>query len=235
MALFTVSVSKLGTYYLPMMPALAVLVARCFDRADEPRRMAAWCVGAFAILAVPGVLIASRVDPRLPAFGWLFFAALVATPVLAASARLFAIGRPLPAFQAVLASLALAMIPGVFATRDFDNRRCIRSLLSKNEARLRSADAILCDRSPVGEVEWYLNLPAIYMGDQHDFSSGRSIAGQNQRFLESGQISEFLKTHPRTILLTLARKRDDVVHDYPMFHEVDIDEGFLMLASPEVK
>ncbi|MCE9583710.1 MAG: glycosyltransferase family 39 protein, partial [Planctomycetes bacterium] len=56
MAVFTISVSKLTTYYLPMFPALAVLTAQGLGRGGEPRRITAWVLGVFAV-AIPTVVL----------------------------------------------------------------------------------------------------------------------------------------------------------------------------------
>ncbi|MCE9581896.1 MAG: hypothetical protein K8T20_05195, partial [Planctomycetes bacterium] len=246
-AVFTISVSKLTTYYLPMFPALAVLTARGLGCGGEPRRITARVLGIFAVAIPTVVLVAPHLiehilkgdaltSARLALSGAMPIAlALVLGAAAGLTGWLFARGRSFHACQAMLAGFALAMLPGAAMIHRFDNVRSTRQILLRNADLIRSADAVISDRSPIGLPEWYLGVPVWYMGAPHDFFSGRDLAPEKGRFLEIRAVPEFLKTHPRTVLLTVLRKREDMQGDYPTFHEVDLDEGNVLLASPEVK
>ncbi len=235
MAVFTVSVSKLTPYYLPMFPALAILVARMFSPATAPRRMAGWTLAALAAAFPVAAAGMAAFDARVPLFGWMSLAAIIAAATFAAGARLLLRGRSSLAFQLLLAGVALAAIPGYRAVEPFDSLRSSKSLLLRNAALLRSCDAILSDRGPVGQPEWYLRVPVIYMGDQHDFMSARLFAPGRLHSMGWEDAPRFLDGHPRTVLLSVARKKDDLARSYPDFRIIDEDQGNLLLASPAVR
>ena len=78
---FTSSHSKLPTYILPIVPALAVLLApRIAERAGEIRR-AAWVMGAIVLVVAAGLIVyAARKNGVVPfpMFAWCAIAAFVA-------------------------------------------------------------------------------------------------------------------------------------------------------------
>ncbi|MEK7467643.1 MAG: glycosyltransferase family 39 protein [Planctomycetota bacterium] len=235
MALFTISSSKLATYFLPMMPALAFLVARSLCAPDGPRRAAAWTLGTLAALAPVAAVVAVIADKQDLCTFWMPIAAVVAAAGFAVAARFLALNRTPAALQSALAGLALASIPGVFVLAPFHNNRSPASILARNADSLRAADAILNDGDRVGYVEWSLRLPVTYLGNPHDFLSGRNLAPEKGRFLENDQLPAFLKAHPRTFLLLAERKRKDLPEEYPSFREVDSDQGHILLISSETK
>jgi 4-amino-4-deoxy-L-arabinose transferase-like glycosyltransferase len=57
---FSISHSKLPTYILPMMPALAVLLAPYVAKREGSVPVAAWITGAIVVLVAIGVVIAAR-------------------------------------------------------------------------------------------------------------------------------------------------------------------------------
>jgi 4-amino-4-deoxy-L-arabinose transferase-like glycosyltransferase len=234
-ALFTVSSSKLATYYLPMMPALAFLVARSLCAAEGPRRLAAWTLGTLAVLAPIAALVAELADRTGKITFWIPVAALVGAAGFGAAARFLALGRAPAAFQAALAGLALAALPGAFALGPFNSNRSPAAIIARNADNLRTADAILNDGDRVGYVEWALRVPVTYLGNPHDFLSGRNLAPDKGNFLDTDKVPEFLKAHPRTYVLLAARKRKDLEEEYPQFREVDSDEGHILLISTETK
>ena len=60
MFFFSISHSKLPTYILPMMPALAVLLAPCLVKRAASVSIAAWTAGALLVLAAIGLVIGAR-------------------------------------------------------------------------------------------------------------------------------------------------------------------------------
>ncbi|KAF0244170.1 MAG: glycosyl transferase family [Planctomycetota bacterium] len=235
LAVFTLSSSKLPTYFLPMMPALALLVARSLCAPDGTRRSAAWTLGALAALAPVAAVVALIVDKQGLVTFWIPIAAVAAAAGFAAAARFLILGRPPAALQAAVAGLAIAALPGALALGPFHNRRSPASIIARNADALRSADAILNDGDRVGFVEWALRVPVTYLGNPHDFLSGRNLAPDEGRFLNNDQIPAFLDAHPRTFLLMAARKRKDVQKEFPSFREVDSDQGHVLLISTETR
>ena len=60
MFFFSISHSKLPTYILPMMPALAVLLAPCLVKRAASVSIAAWTAGGLLVLAAIGLVIGAR-------------------------------------------------------------------------------------------------------------------------------------------------------------------------------
>lgn len=233
MAVFTASSSKLPTYFLPMMPPMAVLVARRLCAPDGPRRATAWIFGGLAAAAPVGAVIGLFADRRGHATWWIPAATVVGAAGFALAAHFLARNRVPAAFQAALAGLALAVFPGACAIRGFDQDRAPASILARNEALLRSSDAVLNCGDRVALVEWSLRLPVTYVGSPHDFVSGRDLAPDKGRFLELENLPEFRRRHPRITILADERNRDEIQRDFPGFREIASDKGHVLYVSPE--
>ncbi|MCC6740920.1 MAG: glycosyltransferase family 39 protein [Planctomycetia bacterium] len=233
MAIFTASSSKLPTYFLPMMPPMAVLVARSLCAHDGPRRATAWVLGVLAAGAPVGAVIGLFADRRGHATWWIPAAAVVGAVGFAFAARLLARGRVPAAFQAALAGLALAVFPGAFAIRAFDEDRAPASILARNESLLRSSDAVVNCGDRVALVEWSLRLPVTYVGNPHDFVSGRDLAPGRGSFLDLDDLPQFRRAHPRITILADERNRDEIQRDFPGFREIASDKGHVLFVSPE--
>lgn len=233
LGIFTVSASKLPTYFLPMMPAMAILVARSLCAPNGPRRAAAWTLGLIAAAAPLAGVIAMLVDRKGVVTAWIPVASVIGAAGFGVAARLLALGRVPAAFQAALAGLALAALPGAFAIRSFNNDRSPASIIARFSPLFHDADAILNCGDRVGYVEWILRLPVTYVGAPHDFLSGRDIAPGKGRFLDMDDFPAFHKRHPRIVILADERNRDRLDHDFPGFREIGSDLGHVIYVSPE--
>lgn len=233
LGVFTISASKLPTYFLPMMPPMAILVARGLCAPGGPRRAAAWTLGAIAVAAPVAGVVALVIDHKDAMTLLVPIAALIGGAGFAVAARLMARDRAPAAFQAALAGLALAALPGAFAIAPFNNDRSPEAILTRYSATFRDADAILNNGDRVGYVEWVLRLPVTYVGLPHDFISGREVAPDKGRFLELDNLPEFRKAHPRITILADERKRDKLIRDFPGFREIGSDLGHVIFVSPE--
>ncbi len=211
--LFTLSVSKLATYFLPMYPALAILVARLFLR-ESSRRSAALLLAVLgAAIPLAGLLLLDRFfeAPRWLPFG----AALLALGGgLLAAAALRASGRARAAALAVVAGLALAIAPASNGLETTATRRAPRALLQGNAELLAACDPLLAAHFPVGMIEFYLQRQPVILGRARAYAAGRALAPEAGEFLANEEFGRFVAAHPRICVLAEEKVAKLLLADY---------------------
>ncbi len=232
--IFTLSKAKLATYFLPIYPAMAILVARNLGAACPPARIVTWGFGGIAA-AIALSPIALAFLPPVEGAAWLAAGAIVLAAGFAGAAILAARGQALRAPLAVLLAGALAAVPISGGLGAIDARASSRDIIHRNEALLREAPVVLSLRAPVGMVEFYLHRPVVHISTPHDFETARALAPEAGRFIEYSEVEEVLLANPgAVILLERSRRRlEKLPHFFPStrFETVDVDEGFAIVRA----
>jgi 4-amino-4-deoxy-L-arabinose transferase-like glycosyltransferase len=160
--LFTLSVSKLPTYYVPALPPLALLVARGLRLPGDGRAVALVMSGlAMLAAATMGFVIVWPEAGGGPSGQALALASL-ATGAFAAG-LLFRAQRPAGAGLAHAGGLLLAILVATISPEPFHARHSPRALLLRNRAELARCAQLVSLRFPSGMAEFYLDRPVAHV------------------------------------------------------------------------
>ncbi len=227
---FTLSVSKLATYFLPLYPALAVLVARLFLHAS-PRRSTALALGALGV-AVPGAAVAVLHTPSSAELVAAFAGALAATAAgLITAGALRWTGRTRAAALALPASLALAILLAAPSLDTASPTRASRALLLDNAGTLARCDPLVSAGFAVGMVEFYLRRPVLVLGRARTYRHGLELEPDAGEFLDEADLGALLAGHPRACLLVKQERAPDLLGAHPALTVALRDARYLVLSA----
>ena len=236
---FSASISKLGLYILPVLPALALLLARHletvearWDRRGLLPRAHAWVMVFFGVLIAAGLLVSIVAGDRLPVATWPYSATAAGGLVLAwLLHRRFGLRSSLgPTVLLCFVSL-LVNITGVLAGRAnhawYYSNKPHALLLTE---RYRRGDRVVHLRSFYRDVLFYSGIRPVVADYQGELSFGVERAPDRDRWFWSMErfLEEWRNAKTRFWVLVDAKKlrRENpatgnlLAEDLAPFHEV---------------
>lgn len=226
-ALFTISVSKLVTYYLPMYPAGALLVARGLSGA-EGRRGAAWTLAAAAIALPSGGVLA--LTHEFGTSGTLLAALLLLGAGLLGAAWLLPRRGVAAAALAHLAVFGVVLAVGLHGLGPVEQQRSVKALLVRPE--LSQCSGLLSASFPPGMGEFYLGRPVAHLGVPRYHSAGRAL-GPGGSFIEWEELGSWLRDQARPCVLADRSRLDRLREADPSLQVVARNEEYAVLARED--
>lgn len=229
--LFTLSVSKLPAYYLPAMPALALLVGWSLERGSEARVAGltllglgptAVCVGA-ALLRLPPV--------REIASPLLVAGVLVWCVGVSLAGALLRSGRAIAAVRALLALTAIALTAAHGGIEGLNETRSPRGFLVRNRSVLDRCETLLLGRFPTGMAELYLSRPVILIGTNRDYSIGRELLPESLTLPDPEEVERLLRSGPHACVLARSRSARALRSVLGELREIAHSEEYALLAT----
>lgn len=230
---FTLSVSKLIAYYLPMYPAVSLLVARGLLLARN-RLLAPAVLYAVALITPVAGWIALQRAGDFPVISGLTLSLVILALGTALAAEVIRRGGTPAGCLIYLCTLVAAIVPASQNLWRLEGVRSARGLLRANVATLRECEMILADGFPPGMVEFYLHRRVVYVGyiPPRAYRAGLAVAPGMGEFISPNEVDAALKDRPSACLFTRKKQRPGLAWIVGRFESVDSTANYVLLATP---
>jgi 4-amino-4-deoxy-L-arabinose transferase-like glycosyltransferase len=213
LAFFSFSSSKLVPYILPLLPPLALLIARYLahmwdQREDAGARAGFWVLFAVGALGGVALALAPHFAPHqevIAALGWYVYA-LAAVLLLAAvvpfiANRLYGLSAVLPA---IMVTWVLFLGTLTLSLPQLDSKRSIKPLAITLKSRLRPGDEVMTYRAYYQDLPVYLGRLVTVASWEGELKFGTTVEDTSRWIIDDETAWQRLRT-PQTIYVMTER------------------------------